>query len=200
MGNILKVVTKWTGLQGGTGYTNLYFEPVPESDTIGQAHVDAALAKVEAFFTAFKPYRPPAVATQVDSQVQELDENSGEIRAFWGGTTAAPAAGTSVSGSHSAVAGACINWSTANALNGRRVRGRTFMVPLGASGLDVNGTIDNTALTAMRTAATTLQNDGTNIRLVVWHRPGVLGIDGGAYDVISASINDKTAILTSRRD
>jgi hypothetical protein len=200
MGNILKVVTKWTGLQGGNGFTNLYFEPVPEADAITQAHVDAAVARVENFFTAFRPYRPPAVFTQVDPAVQELDENSGQIRAFWGAVTAAPAAGTSVSGSHSAVAGACINWSTANALNGRRVRGRTFMVPLGASGLDVNGTIDNTALGVMRTAATTLQADGANIRLVVWHRPSILGIDGGAYDVISASINDKTAILTSRRD
>jgi hypothetical protein len=200
MGNILRVVVNWTGLQGGNGFTNFHFEPVPEDSAITQAHVDQCVGKTETFLTAWKPYRPPATFTQVNAQISEIDENSGEIRAFWSAVTAAPAAGTSVGGSHSAVAGACINWSTANALNGRRVRGRTFMVPLGASGLDVNGTIDNTALTAMRAAANTLQTDGALVRLVVWHRPSVLGIDGGAYDVISSSISDKTAILTSRRD
>lgn len=200
MGNILKVVTNWTGLQGGNGYTNLYFEPIPEAGPITQAMVDAALAKVETFFTSWKAYRPPVTFTQVDPNVQEIDENSGEIRAFWAGVTAAPAAGLASNAGHSAAAGACINWTTANALNGRRVRGRTFMVPLAAVALDVNGTIDNTALTAMRTAAATLHADGTNVRLVVWHRPTALGIDGGAYDVISSTISDKTAILTSRRD
>jgi hypothetical protein len=75
------------------------------------------------------------------------------------------------------------------------------MVPLAATALDAgNGTIDNTALTTMRAAANTLHADGTNVRLVVWHRPSILGIDGGAYDVIGSSISDKTAILTSRRD
>jgi hypothetical protein len=200
MGNILKVVTNWTGLQGGNGYTNLYFEPIPEAGPVTQAMVDAAVAKVEAFFTAMKFYRPPGTFTQVDPAVQEIDENSGEIRAFWGATTLAPAAGTAANAPHSAVAGACINWTTANALNGRRVRGRTFFVPLASAALDVNGTIDNTALTAMRGHAATLHADGTNVRLVVWHRPTALGIDGGAYDVIASNISDKTAILTSRRD
>lgn len=201
MGNILKVVGNWTGLAGGNGYTNLYFEPIPESGPITQAMVDQALGKVEAFFTSWKPFRPPSTFLGTDPQVQELDENSGNIQAFWAGTTAAPAAGTGPASGFSAVAGACINWSTANALNGRRVRGRTFMVPICGTALDAsNGTIDNTALTTMRAAANTLQTDGTIVRLVVWHRPSVLGIDGGAYDVISSSISDKCAILTSRRD
>lgn len=200
MGNIFRITVKWTGLQGGNGYSNFYFEPVPEAGPVTQNMVNGAAGKVENFLVALRPYRPPYSFTEIDAQVPEIDENSGDIRAFWGVATAAPAAGTSAVGSHSAAAGACVNWSTANALNGRRVRGRTFLVPIGSAGLDTNGTLGAQFLTDMRAAANVLHADGADYRLVVWHRPSVLGIDGGAYDVISSSINDKTAILTSRRD
>lgn len=201
MGRIIRIKVNWTGLQGGNGYTNLHFEPIPESDPISQTIVDAAVTKVQAFLTSCKPYLPPYCFTGIDAQVTELDEVTGAIQAFWTATPAAAVAGTSVNGSHSAVSGLCINWSTGGVRNSRRVRGRTFIVPLGASGLDVNGTIDNTALGNLRTAATTLAVDSANVRLVVWVRPNpVIPIDGGAYDVVSASISDKAAYLTSRRD
>lgn len=200
MARIIKVRINWTGLQGGNGYTNLHFEPVPESDVITQAAVDAAVAKVETFRTAIRPYLPPAVQLGVDAQVTELDEQTGNIEGFWTAAVSAPAAGTSVAGSHSAVSGLCISWGTQGVRKNRRVKGRTFIVPLGASGLDVNGTIDNTALTAFRNAANALHVDSNGVRLVIYARtPGALIPDGGAYDVISATIQDKAAVLTSRR-
>jgi hypothetical protein len=200
MGNIVRITVKWTGLQGGNGFSNFYFEPVPQDAAITQTHVNNAAGKVEAFLVALRPYRPSYSFTEIDPQVTEIDENSGDYRAFWGVNVAAPAGGTSAVGAHSAAAGACVNWTTANIVNNRRVRGRTFLVPVGSAGLDTNGTLGAQFLTDMRAAATTLQADGTDVRLVVWRRPTILGIDGGAYDVIAGSINDKTAILTSRRD
>lgn len=200
MGRIIKLRVNWTGLQGGNGYSNFHFEPVPEDDPITQATVDAAVAKVQPFLTSIKPYLPSYCTTGIDASVLELDEQTGNIEAFWNATPAAPAAGTSVSGSHSAVSGLCINWGTGGVRKNRRVRGRTFIVPLGASGLDTNGTIDNTALGVIRTAANALHVDSNGVRLVIYARtPGALIPDGGAYDVISSTINDKPAILTSRR-
>lgn len=200
MGNIFRITVKWTGLQGGNGFTNFHFEPVPEAGPITQNMINVAAGKVENFLVALRPYRPSYSFTEIDPQVVELDENSGDYRAFWGVATAAPTAGTSAVGPHSAAAGAVVNLSTANVLNGRRVRGRVFLVPIGSAGLDTNGTLAAQFLTDMRAAATTLQADAADTRLVVWHRPSVLGIDGGAYDVINATIPDKTAILRSRRD
>lgn len=200
MGRIIKVRMNWTGLQGGNGYSNFYFEPVPEGDAIQQSHVDAAVSKVETFQTAVKPYRPVGVFCGVDSQVIELDEVTGAIEGFWNATVAAPVAGTASNAPYSAASGACISWATQGVRKNRRVKGKTFLVPLASAGLDVNGTIDNLALTALRTAANNLHADGPSVRLVIYARtPKAIIPDGGAYDVISASIQDKVAVLTSRR-
>jgi hypothetical protein len=200
MGRIIRVRVNWTGLIGGNGYTNLHFEPTVESDPWTQPLVDAAVTKVQTFMTSVRPFLPVFVVTGVDAQVSELEETSGTIQSFWTATPTAPAPGTSAVGPHSSTTGACVNWSTGGVRNGRRVRGRTFIVPLGSAGLGTDGTILDTALTTLRTAATTLTSDANGVRLVVWVRPNpVIPIDGGAYDVVSSSISDRTAILTSRR-
>lgn len=200
MGRILRVTLNWTGFVGGPGFTNLFFEPVPESDPISFVHVDAAVAKVQAFRDQFITAMPAVVRTVVDPAVAEIDEVNGEIQTYWNATVAASFPGTGT-GNYSAASGACVNWSTGGVRNGRRVRGRTFIVPLANNAFSANGSLDDTLLTQWRTAANNLMADGPNVRLVVWHRPSkLLPIDGGAYDVTGASINDKAAVLTSRRD
>lgn len=200
MGRIIRVKVIWTGFTGGPGYTNLYFEPVPESDTITQPVVDNAVAKVQTFLGTWRQWLSPVVVTGVDSTIEELDEVSGELQGFWSATVAAPTGGSGGT-AFASVSGACISWGTQGVRNGRRVRGRTFMIPLAGSAYDTDGTIHGTHLPVMRTAANALHADSGGARLVVWSRPNkLLPIDGGAYDVITASISDKVAVLTSRRD
>lgn len=200
MGRIIRVKVSWNGFVGGPGYTNLYFEPVPESDTITQPVVDNAVTKVQTFLTAWRQWLPPIVTTGVDATVEELDEVNGELMGFWSATVTAAAGGTGGT-AFASVAGACISWGTQGVRNGRRVRGRTFMVPLAGSAYDTDGTIHGTHLPVMRTAANALHGDAGGARLVIWARPNtLLPIDGGAYDVITASISDKVAVLSSRRD
>jgi hypothetical protein len=75
------------------------------------------------------------------------------------------------------------------------------MVPLGTNAYDTDGTLTATALAAMRPAAVALAGDSGGSRFVIWARPNdVIPVDGGAYDVITATIQDKVAVLTSRRD
>lgn len=200
MGHIIRVKVNWSGFVGAPGYTNLYFEPVPESDTITQPTVDAAVGKVQTFLGTWRQWLPTVVTTGVDSTVEELDEVTGALIGFWSATVAAPAGGSG-STAFASPAGACISWGTQGVRNGRRVRGRTFMVPLASSAYDTDGTIHGTHLPVMRTAANTLHVDSNGARLVVWARPnGSIIPDGGAYDVITANITDKVAMLTSRRD
>lgn len=200
MGRIIRVKVNWSGFVGAPGYTNLYFEPVPESDVITQPVVDNAVSKVQTFLGTWRQWLPTVVTTGVDSTIEEIDEQNGALQGFWSSTVAAPAGGSG-STSFASPAGACISWGTQGVRNGRRVRGRTFMVPLASSAYDTDGTIHGTHLPVMRTAANTLHGDAGGSRLVIWARPnGGIIPDGGAYDVITANITDKVAMLTSRRD
>ena len=202
MASIIRVKINWTGFTGAPGYTNLHFEQIAD-DAITQTTVQDAIDKTQTWIQAFRAGMPPDCYTGVDAAVAELDEQYGTIQAFWNGTVTAAAPGTGP-GSYAAGSGACVNWSTAGVWNGRRVRGRTFIVPLGSYGFASNGNLDDTKLTTWRAATQTFVDASNDARLVVWKRPTiVLGEplpDGGAYDVTSFSINDKAAQLRSRRD
>lgn len=200
MGRIIRVKINWTGFVGSPGYTNLHFEPTNEADPWSQPMVDAAVAKVQAWLVAQRPYLPAVVTTGIDPQIAELDEQSGRIEAFWTVVPAASAPGT-FNGNYSAASGYCISWSTGGVWNGRRIRGRTFVVPLGSNALATDGTIDTGALVDFRARAVTLTSPDNNTRLVVWRRPTNEVIpDGGAYAVTGSTVRDKVAMLTSRRD
>lgn len=199
MPEMFRVTINWTGFTGGPGYSNLYFE-TSDGGAITQGAVDSAVTKVAAFLAAIRGELPSSVTTGVEAQVQEIAEITGNLEALWTGTPPAAAPGTDA-GVYSGATGFVINWFTNEVINNRRVRGRTFIVPLGGSAYDLNGTIGTTRLATFNTAATNLRADSGNSRLVVWHRPNpVTGLGGGAYQVVSHRIPDKAAVLTSRRD
>jgi hypothetical protein len=105
-----------------------------------------------------------------------------------------------------------INWKTAGVRAGRRVRGRSFLVPLLSQTFDVNGTATSAALTTVNGAAGPLYA-GTegDIRLGVWARPtaikdvngnptGEYNEDGVWHPATAHSVPDMAAVLRSRRD
>lgn len=199
MAQMGRVTIDWSGFVGAPGYTNLVFSPAA-GGSFGQAQADAAATKTDTWLNAWFPSIPSGVVLRVRPTVEVFDDASGTLLSFLTVTTDS-AEGGSASGGYSAAAGACVNWYTGGIRNGRRVRGRTFMVPLGGSGLQSNGTIDDTRLTAMRNANAALIVNNSDAKLAVWSRPSGPGAtDGISYDVISTTQNDKTAILRSRRD
>lgn len=200
MPEMIRVKINWTGFVGGPGYTNLHFEPTVDGP-ITQEVVDAAVAKVDTFLVELRYSTPVAVTTRVDPIVQEVNELNGDLEDFYTATTAAAAPGMSTAG-YSSASGACINWYTNEVKNGRRVRGRTFLVPLGSDQYDTTGTLTTSFLTGMNAAAALLSDDTDAARLVVWHRNPVGQIipEGGAYAVSAWTLADKVAMLTSRRD
>ena len=126
-----------------------------------------------------------------------IEDTTGELLDVW----SAPGGGTTVGGAGGTVAGgvgACVTWLTGGIINGRRLRGRTFLVPLSSTAYEGDGTLTTTAQTALQGFAEDLIASGP---LAVWHRPtGPSVSDGNSYGVIAYRLRDKVAFLSSRRD
>jgi hypothetical protein len=196
---ILKTVINWTGFNGGPGYTNLYWQGIPQNAT-ELIHAQDAVDKTDLFCATLATRVPTTVRLAVDPTVQVIEETTGMLQGF-ANTDPDPQRTGSGTGNYSAASGACVNWTTQGVRNGRRIRGRTFIVPLAGSSLDVDGSINGTQLTALRNAAEAMRLPGTSAQLLVWARPtGPGATDGISYPVSGSSISDKAAILTSRRD
>lgn len=186
----------WSGFSGGPGYTNFHFL---DPDPISQAGIDQTAARARTFWNAVKAFLPSTVTITEPTTFEEIDTGTGELLSenTWPG--GAPLVGVLV-GNYSAAVGACISWNTIGIVNGRKLRGRTFLVPLGSAAFDTAGTLKDADRTTMLNAANAFADASTGIDLAVWHRPQPNGSDGVAAGVTTANITDKTAVLRSRRD
>lgn len=191
---ITRITARWNGFRGAPGYTNFFFDGVLASD----GSVEAAGLAVSDFFNAIEDRLPSGTTITVQPTADIIDETSGQIMSVVDFAQPPTAAGGDVSG-YSAASGAVVNWNTQDYLNGRRVRGRTFLVPLGKSAYDANGDISGATLTTLRSAADALVTAALIHPLCVWHRP-VNGAGGSSHVVSSATVPDLGAILRSRRD
>lgn len=191
---IYKTTSEWTGFAGAPGYTNFYFQGSGDGDS-----AQAVLDKVGTFWTAVDVWIPSPINIRTRPEVEVIDETTGLMERFDAGVEPTPAVGSAAK-AHSGTSGACIGWLTGGVRNGRRVRGRTFIVPLNGDAYELDGTLASGALNNFRSAATALAaNDGTN--LVVWSRPSARGAsDGVAHFVTGVRVQDKAAVLRSRRD
>lgn len=192
---ILRVTAEWTGWSGAPGYSVFHFG---NFDTGSTAAAQAAADAVSNFFEGVKNLVPISISIRPESTVELIDEVSGTVQDIYGIQPLPASAGQYTQG-FSAVSGALVHWDTAGVRNGRRVRGKTFLVPLGNALYEANGTIAPAQVTMLQTAAQGLIDDA-GTALHIWGRPTVAGNDGGSYAVISARVPDKAVVLRSRRD
>lgn len=184
-----------TGDQVGKGWTSFY------ADGAGQAQSFATSAYT--FMVAVATFGQPTIGlpdglrySQLPT-VDKIDSATGKITDQVSVTPGADIVGTSSAG-YSATTGACVTWHTLDFLNGRRVRGRSFFVPLAGGCYDGNGTLHETYRTSLNAAANTFLT--TTQGVVVWHRPTFKGAsDGGMYFTQTGSTADTVAVLRSRR-
>lgn len=199
MTDMAKVTVNWSGFIGGPGFTNLYFRAAA-GGAITQGVADAATAKVHTWLTAWLGALPMNVTVTVDPSVEVVNDADGVLSAFF---TTAPGAGRpgTGAGGYAAASGACINWYTTGIRFGRRVRGRSFMVPLYGGAFSTDGTIDDSKLSGFRTATSAMISTVDAAELAVWNRPlKTVPGSGGSHVVTASTIPDKAAILSSRRD
>lgn len=192
---LYRVKTRWTGFTGSPGYTILHFSAPTEPTLTRAQEVHGA---VQTFMSGISSYLPSAARLTVETGVEIINETNGMLENVFTVTAGTAISGT-VTGGFSSATGACINWNTTEVRNGRRVRGRSFIVPLAATMYDTDGTLTPTVLAGLQGRADTLVGGGWDLQ--VFKRPTVKGAtDGDAATVVSARIADKTAILRSRRD
>jgi hypothetical protein len=197
---LLRGKIRWNIPNAGAAYSVMHFD-TNSGSTPTQADADEVVAKLAAFVTAIKGDIPPQVTLQVINETEEIVAATGTMLGVYAGPAQTAVPGTAGAASPwAAAAGAVIGWSTAGVRNGRRVRGRTFLVPLSSEAFDTDGTIKTVPLGRLQTAATNLLAQGTNVQLAVYARPTAPGAsDGVSFDAVSARVPDMGAILRSRR-
>jgi hypothetical protein len=209
---IARVKLRWSGFIGGPGYTVLHFRDFGW-DTVGSVDVtacQAAVARVDTLAAALNDYLPYGCQLQTEAEVEVLNAEDGELMEVRG--TVPAAAQSAVVGSTATFAGpvgAVINWKTGGVRNGRRVHGRSYLVPLVGTSFATDGTLTTGARTDFAAAATVLANPTGTPDLGVWARPTrtetspgvfVTNSDGSWHAVTSSSVPDMAAVLRSRRD
>lgn len=191
---ITRITAQWSGFRGAPGYSNFFFDGPLASD----GSVEATALAVRDFFDAISGTLPGTCEITVQPTADIVDEASGQITSVLD-FAAPPVVLGSGSNSYSAATGAVVNWNTQDYVNGRRVRGRTFLVPLTGAAYDSQGDIAGPTLGSLRSAAEALVTATLTAPLCIWRRP-VGGSGGSAHVVSSATVPDLGAVLRSRRD
>lgn len=185
MTDLFRVRSTWAGFPGAPGVTTMYF-------------LDHAtcVASVRTFWTDIAAHFPLDVHIQVQHTGDIIDDGTGDITGTWTSDAVAVVNGSS-DNPYAAPVGACVNWITDTVVRGHRLRGRTFLVPMGNQDFQSDGSLNNTTRDTIQTAADNLIASQSSSFVV--HSKGT-GTDGTDGLIISATVPDKAVVLRSRRD
>lgn len=168
-----EIITRWTTAGSPGGLSVMYFDEEGFTVAEQRAALNTLWSAVDANLTTSTTWR-------VDSVGRTLDANTGVLTGDWAEATAYTAAGA-LSGS--AVPNASmllLRWATGFVINGRAVKGRTYVPGLGA-GLLVDGQVAAASSAAISGFAQAFVADGNGFG--VWHRPS----NGSGGDLVTAS-------------
>lgn len=187
---ITKLQAVWTGFTGAPGYSNFYF-----NDALTGAQCNTAAAAIRTFFAAVNSTLPNIATVQVGT-VAWIHDTGGPLT----GTVTVSTPGSSVAGTggtnYAGGVGYVVHWLTGVYLNGRQLRGKTFMVPATTAVFGPDGTVNATALTTIQNAVNAFVGMA-GVVPVVWSNPP--GPTGTAYSMTGGSVQDRTAVMRSRR-
>lgn len=203
MATISRCRVLWTGFPGAPGVSTFYFtDPL-----LGQASLNDFMAEITIGC-------PTDVTTKVETGGEDIDETTGELVSTWTGTDRAVHTGTS-SVAYAAPAGYTCRWLTGLFVGGRRLAGRTYVVPSGAVAFQTDGSVSTSLITGIEAAQETFVNDHTN-NLLIWSRPraatpawtdrygkthaAVSSRAGSSAPVNDWHVPDRAVVLRSRRD
>jgi hypothetical protein len=201
---LLRVKMRWSGINGGNGYSVFHFEDFgsgPDGWDPGPTDAANVVAKVDTFAQGILGVLPAGVTLQVLGDVDEITETTGALVDLHSVTAPAARTPSHSAGPYSAPTGAVISWRTGVVHRGRRIRGRTFLVPCIGAAFENNGTLTSTAINTITTAANALMTNGAATGdLAVYARPSAPGATDGMAGIVSGfSVPDMGAVLRSRR-
>lgn len=198
MAVINRVRVVLSGFQGGPGMSTFYcLDPA------------TFLPSLRAFYQAIADDFPAVVTITFPTGGDIVDSTSGVLTGSWATAAPAPVVGT-YTGAYAAPVGAVVNWLTGSIINGHRVVGRTFLVPMAAGVFENNGTLNPSAASGLVAASTAFVTAAAS-NFVIWSRPRAAGVPlpvkpvqaaraGGHVPVTGHLVPDLAAVLRSRRD
>ena len=153
-------------------------------------------AALRTFYSSISDELGKGLTVNYPSSGDVIAEETGEIVGSWTGTPQAPTGGNLTDDPVMGV-GARVEWITGGVHRGRRVRGRTFLVPLAKSRFEGPGMLTASCVTALQTAANTLV---ANTDLRIWSRPtSTAPASGLSFLVTTSRVPDAVSWLRSRR-
>jgi hypothetical protein len=189
-----QITARYSGFQGAPGYIRMKF-----TGALTTAEANAAAANWKTFLSSIAVYGPSGSSITFDTAAQEytdLGVQTGEVSITSVPTPINPVSSAAYAGG----SGAVINWLTNGFHLGRKVRGRTFLVPLTSSAFEANGTLINGVVTSITAAGATFATS-TPQPVIVSIKTGPGGVTSGFVSpIVGASVPDRSAILRSRRD
>lgn len=163
----------------------------------------SATAAVDSFWGGMVGFLPNDVSVDVDEAIDLYDDSTGLLLETVTSTTGRSSQSGGAAGGFAHGVGFRVTWETNGIKDGRRVRGKTYIVPTASAAFDVDGSLTDTAVSGTLTQANTMLSSlsAAGLQLVVWSRPKVIGVAGGTmHGVVSPVVKDKCAVLRNRRD
>lgn len=192
--DMLKITARWSGFTGAPGYSNFFF--AAGGGLIGDQNQVAE--RVMNAFLMVGSILPTGVSVALESEAEVIDSDTGMIQEYRALDPIDAQEGIG-SGGYSGASGGVINWRTDDLRFGRRIRGRTFIVPLAGSAYESDGTLTNSALQGLRAFGNAMVGGDLDSEFGVWSRPRA-GTGGVFATATSFSVPDMAAVLRSRRD
>lgn len=186
MATVSRVEAQWSG-PGITGPALSVFY------TIGLGG-DLAV-ELRAMYQAIRDLIPTGHSVLVSGAGETYDSVTGAFTGVWTADPAPAVVTGNGSGGFAAGAGGRLVWTTNGVTNSRRVRGSTFIVPLGGNSYNASGGITSASVGSAAAAAFVAATAG---EFVIWTRP-IGGAGGKVSEVVAGTMPAVTTSLRSRR-
>jgi len=190
----------WLTPTGGLGVSRFHAQPAAASQANRQAWADG----IRTFFDAIKSQFPSSVSWTFGSEIMDFNASDGVVAGYFNVTPPASLAGNSSSAELAGPVGCIVRWETNAVFNNRRVRGRTYLVPLSRAAYDAQGTIQGPSITQIQTAANVYVAN-TQGGAIIPHvyspeKDDPDGHPGFISEIVAAVVPDLACVMRSRRD
>jgi hypothetical protein len=197
MTDLHRIRVHQTGFPGGPGVSTFY-----------ALDVATFLPSLKTLWDTLVNYQDNNVRAQVDNVGDIINDANGEITGAWAGDAQSVCTG-SRSQPVAPASGYQVRWNTNTILDGHRLRGRTFVVPMATDQYTDQGLLVAGAQAAIYAAALEFQIEQSS-SFVIWHRPfpgraatatkpAKPAHDGGHGLVTTVAVPARTVVLRSRR-
>lgn len=195
-----------SGWKGGDGVNVVHWVPRGTANpTVGSYDttiVNGVAADLMDIYAGIVSKMPQGCKVQTLAEVTLLDVTTGKAVGAIAATSLPDVlVAQGGPGKTSRATQATLSLGTDTFINGRRLRGRVYVGPIGTDALNDDGTVRTDVQTAIGEGFRPLCADGlSDGQVVVFHRPTKGGSDGGASPVTSYIVRSLPGTLRSRRD